>query len=45
MVMGSVLWMEGVWAGLGVQIVQRYALETGSEAGSLMDQEEEVTGR
>jgi hypothetical protein len=31
MVMGSVLWMEGVRLGLARNIVQRYALETGSE--------------
>src|SRR5438876_3569759 len=31
MVMGSVLWMEGVGLGLARNIVQRYALETGSE--------------
>jgi hypothetical protein len=33
MVMGSVLWMEGVGLGLARNIVQRYALETGSEQG------------
>src|SRR3954452_12573326 len=33
MVMGSVLWMEGVGLGLVRNIVQRYALETGSEQG------------
>src|SRR3982751_1745227 len=33
MVMGSVLWMEGVWLGLARNIVQRYAPETGSEQG------------
>jgi len=32
-VMGSVLWMEGVGLGLARNIVQRYALETGSEQG------------
>ena len=31
--MGSVLWMEGVGLGLARNIVQRYALETGSEQG------------
>jgi hypothetical protein len=31
MVMGSVLWMEGAGLGLARNIVQRYALETGSE--------------
>jgi hypothetical protein len=31
--MGSVLWMEGVRLGLERNIVQRYALETGSEQG------------
>src|ERR1051326_8776134 len=29
--MGSVLWMEGVGLGLASNILQRYALETGSE--------------
>lgn len=29
--MGSMLWMEGVGLGLARRIVQRYALETGSE--------------
>jgi hypothetical protein len=33
MVMGSVLWMEGGGLGLVRNIVQRYALETGSEQG------------
>jgi hypothetical protein len=33
MVMGSVLLMEGVGLGLARNIVQRYALETGSEQG------------
>jgi hypothetical protein len=33
MVMGSVLWMEGVGLGLARNIVQRYALETGGEQG------------
>src|SRR5881398_1477289 len=33
MVMGSVLWMEGVGLGLARNIVQRYALEMGSEQG------------
>jgi hypothetical protein len=33
MVMGSVLWMEGVGLGLARNIVQRYALKTGSEQG------------
>jgi hypothetical protein len=33
MVMGSVLWMEGVGLGLASNILQRYALETGSEQG------------
>src|SRR5581483_11942717 len=33
MVMGSLLWMEGVGLGLARNIVQRYALETGSEKG------------
>jgi hypothetical protein len=33
MVMGSVLWMEGVGLGRARYIVQRYALETGSEQG------------
>jgi len=32
-VAGSVLWMEGVGLGLARNIVQRYALETGSEQG------------
>ena len=31
--MGSVLWMDGVGLGLARNIVQRYALETGSEQG------------
>jgi hypothetical protein len=31
MVIGSALWMEGVGLGLARNIVQRYALETGSE--------------
>jgi hypothetical protein len=31
MVMGSVLWIEGVSLGLASNILQRYALETGSE--------------
>jgi hypothetical protein len=30
---GSVLWMEGVGLGLARNIVQQYALETGSEQG------------
>src|SRR5205823_14880444 len=33
MVMGSVLWMEGVGLGLARNIVERYAFETGSEQG------------
>src|SRR6185436_9840819 len=33
MVMGSVLWMEGGGLGLARNIVQRYALETGSDQG------------
>src|SRR5215212_7934650 len=33
MVMGSVLWMEEIGLGLARNIVQRYALETGSEQG------------
>jgi hypothetical protein len=33
MVKGSVLWMEGGGPGLARNIVQRYALETGSEQG------------
>jgi hypothetical protein len=33
MVMGSVLWMEGGGLGLARNIVQRNALETGSEQG------------
>ncbi|MGF6178828.1 hypothetical protein [Ensifer sp. 4252] len=33
MVMGSVLWLEGDGLGLARNIVQRYALETGSEPG------------
>src|SRR5207248_8978240 len=33
MVTGSVLWMEGGGLGLARNIVQRYALETGSEQG------------
>src|SRR5688500_2298837 len=33
MVMGSVLWMGGGGLGLARNIVQRYALETGSEQG------------
>jgi hypothetical protein len=37
MVMGSVLWMEGVGLGLARNIVQRYALETGSEQGKADD--------
>src|SRR5688500_20263823 len=35
MVMGSVLWMEGVGLGLARNIVQRYALGTGSETGTI----------
>jgi len=31
MVMGSVLWMEGIGLGLARKVVHRYALETGSE--------------
>jgi hypothetical protein len=42
MVMGSVLWMEGGGLGLARNIVQRYALETGSGAGPRLCQEEEV---
>ncbi|MEH2513517.1 hypothetical protein V1291_004871 [Nitrobacteraceae bacterium AZCC 1564] len=38
MVMGSVLWMEGVGLGLARNIVQRYALETGSEQGLGIDE-------
>jgi hypothetical protein len=37
MVMGSVLLMEGVGLGLARNIVQRYALETGSEQGKADD--------
>jgi hypothetical protein len=33
-VMGSVLWMEGAGLDLARNIVERYALETGSEQGS-----------
>jgi hypothetical protein len=33
MVMGSVLWMDGVGLGLASNILQRYAFETGSEQG------------
>ena len=36
--MGSVLWMEGVGLGLARNIVQRYALETGSEQGFGIDE-------
>ncbi|ULR43145.1 hypothetical protein [Rhizobium sp. K102] len=36
MMMGSVLRMEGFGLGLARKIVQRYALETGSEQGSGM---------
>jgi len=45
MVMGSVLWMEGVGWAWRANIVQRYALETGSGAGPRLRQEEEVMGR
>src|SRR4029079_17163760 len=38
MVMGSVLWMEGGGLGLARNIVQRYALETGSEQGFGIDE-------
>src|SRR6266496_1967370 len=38
MVMGSVLWMEGVGLGLARNSVQRYALETGSEQGFGIDE-------
>ena len=31
--MGSVLWLEGVGLGLARNIVERYALQTGSEQG------------
>jgi hypothetical protein len=33
MVLGSVLWMEGIGLGLARNIVQRCALETGSKQG------------
>src|SRR5581483_11235038 len=39
MVISSVLWMEGVGLGLARNIVQRYALETGSEQGFGIDEE------
>src|SRR5213594_2400446 len=39
MVMGSVLWMEGGGLGLARNIVQRYALETGSGVGPRLRQE------
>jgi len=38
MVISSVLWMEGVGLGLARNIVQRYALETGSEQGFGIDE-------
>src|SRR6185437_15652462 len=38
MVMGSALWMEGVRLGLARNIVQRYALGTGSEQGFGIDE-------
>jgi len=38
MVKSSVLWMEGVGLGLARNIVQRYALETGSEQGFGIDE-------
>jgi len=38
MVMGSVLWMEGGGLGLARNIVQRYALKTGSEQGFGIDE-------
>ncbi|MBP1887118.1 hypothetical protein [Sinorhizobium mexicanum] len=38
MVISSVLWMEGVGLGLARNIVQRYALGTGSEQGFGIDE-------
>ncbi|MFM0084502.1 hypothetical protein P0D72_37360 [Paraburkholderia sediminicola] len=43
MVMGSVLWMEGGGLGLARNIVQRYALETGSDQGFGIDEKSPIT--